>query len=64
MEVINIYIYIYIYIYICVCVGGGKKMFREGRQDNVGIIWSKSVMYHVGWGGEQNTIYKGVETFL
>ena len=21
------------------------------------------LMFHIGWGGEQNTIYKGVDTF-
>ena len=25
--------------------------------------WEWIVMSHISWGGEQNTIYKGVETF-
>ena len=26
-------------------------------------IYTLFVMFHIGWGGEQITIYKGVETF-
>ena len=35
----------------------GKMTYQNGMRDRHGV------MSHIGWGGEQITIYKGVETF-
>ena len=40
---------------------GGRKECQRGRWALKGGGWI--VMSHIGWGGEQNTIYNGVETF-
>jgi len=39
---------------------------EEGKSanENTGSQRGWIVMSHIGWGGEQTTIYKGVETFL
>ena len=33
------------------------------KLDTGGCVNKEVVMSHIGWGGEQTTIYKGVETF-
>ena len=46
--------------------GGGPTSIR-GRKECLQERWAPKgggiVMSHVGWGGEQTIIYKGVETF-
>ena len=49
--------------------GGGAGGVADWRKKQVptrtlGSEGGWIVMSHIGWGGEQTTLYKGVETFL
>ena len=46
----------------CVIGTGEKKLVDSKKMKQ--ILYFVDVIFHVGWGGERNTLYKSVETFL
>ena len=59
---------IYMTLYLFICFYFGVMGLYRDKLYPIFILFNRSpfsllVMSHIGWGGEQITLYKGVETF-